>query len=169
MKKTILIAFAIFMVAIQGNFAQKHERKHDCEAKCEVKDCMCPKHEMTKQLNLTDDQKQKFEEFHFALKEKAIDLHAQIEKKELEIEKMMKSKNVDGKKLLELTGDISNLRSEIHQSRIENWVKIYNILNDEQKTMWVNDFGKMRDIRHGCADAPRFENFMKHKRCDKLD
>lgn len=157
--KRLLIISAALIIALTAVNAQK--RNHDCRKEFGPK--------MLNKLELNEDQQKKVDEIHFAQKEKAIDMKAELNKKEIEIEKMMKSMNIDGNSLLKLTGEIDKLKSEMHQAKIENWLKIYNILDDKQKETWVRHFGDMK--RFGDRDGLRSlgEHFRKGERAKRFD
>jgi Spy/CpxP family protein refolding chaperone len=131
MKKIIVVILVVMVSAISSSFAQPKRmnmQKHDA---------------MVDKLNLTDAQEKQFNNFHYEHREKAIDWKAQLNKNQLEIQKLMSEKNINSAKLKEITKANSDIKAQMHSSRVDMWLNIYNILNDEQKEQWTKHFSNM--------------------------
>jgi Spy/CpxP family protein refolding chaperone len=117
-------------------------------------------------LNLNEQQVKKFDDIIFNQRKTAIDTKAELQKLQLKLRKMMNDNTVDENKLYGITDKISDLRSKRQKSRISTWLKIYNILDKEQKPLWTKAFqhfmtsaqkGKMgmkRKMRHRMNNRP---------------
>lgn len=124
---------------------------------------------LMEQLNLSDQQETKFNQLQTEHQKKAIDLRAQMQKNQLEIKSMMQSGNVDEGKLNNLTDENANLHAQMQKSRNSMWININNMLDDDQKKVWADHFGRMggqgfgsksgRGMRNGdcdgCGNRPR--------------
>lgn len=105
-------------------------------------------------LNLTEDQLKKLNQIKFSFEENRIELFAKLQKNRLEMKKMVKSSEINNSELLKLTEEGSRLSAELDKSRTKMWLDIYDILDDEQKVIWAENFGE--------------NNFMTDKRCNKM-
>lgn len=105
-------------------------------------------------LNLTEDQLKKLNQIKFSFEENRIELFAKLQKNRLEMKKMVKSSEINNSELLKLTEEGSRLSAELDKSRTKMWLDIYDILDDEQKIIWTENFGE--------------NNFMTDKRCNKM-
>jgi sulfate adenylyltransferase subunit 1 (EFTu-like GTPase family) len=96
--------------------------------------------EKVDKLNLNEQQVKKFDDIIFNQRKTAIDTKAELQKLQLKLRKMMNDNTVDENKLYGITDKISDLRSKRQKSRISTWLKIYNILDKEQKPLWTKAF-----------------------------
>lgn len=102
------------------------------------------KHErIVKELNLTDTQKEKFIKFHLANEEAALSTRAKLKKNKFELKKLLLTNNIDQSKIMKLTESSGNLRNQLLKSKTKMWFEVYNILDDNQKTVWKKHFVKM--------------------------
>ena len=98
-------------------------------------------------LNLTEDQKTKFDEIRFAHQEKAIDLKSQLRKNQLEIKKIFASNEINESDVISLTGKNNNIKADLKNSNVKMWFDVNKILNDDQKQIWKNNFRDFRENR----------------------
>jgi Spy/CpxP family protein refolding chaperone len=91
-------------------------------------------------LNLNEQQAKKFDDIIYNQRTAAIDTKAELQKLELKLRKMMNDNAVDENKLYGITDQISGLRAKMQKSRITTWLKIYNILDKNQKPLWTKAF-----------------------------
>lgn len=114
------------------------------------------------ELNLTDIQKENFNEIRFAHQETNIDVNADLKKNRLNIKKMMASKNIDETQLINLVENGSKLRAQKMRSKVEMWLAVYNILDDVQKEKWTNHFNNFGER------GKRFRNDKRNNnRCER--
>lgn len=99
------------------------------------------KSKITEKLNLTEAQKEKFDVIKFSFQESKIDLEANIKKNRLENKKMMSSDNINENSLMNNIDKGSVLMAEKRKSRVQMWLDIREILNDDQKKIWTKSFG----------------------------
>ncbi len=122
-----------------------------------------PRNRLFDKLNLTDEQKKQFEDLRNEHQKKMIDLRAQIQKNNIDIRNMMRQNKIDEKKLLDLVQTNNKLYSEMRTSRINHWLAVYKILNDEQKQILANycgfgdGFGKRVFIKNKIFQGQRMK------------
>ncbi len=90
------------------------------------------------ELNLSDQQEKQFEQIRFANEEKMIQLRSDIAKNKLEIKKLIASDNFNKSDLLNLTRKETELESQAKLARTEMWADVYEILNADQKKVWLD-------------------------------
>ncbi len=168
MKRNVHILTVLVLFIIGFSYVQAQPRKNFNFGKDRIADL----------LKLSDDQQEKFTQLHFDHKEKVIELQANIMQNRLKIQKLLLSNDFNQNKLLDLTKANDNLRSQIHESRTQTWLNIYNMLDDTQKEIWKdhiassfeNDtprkhgmqrFGSMHGCRMGNLDRAN-RSFLKH-------
>ena len=98
---------------------------------------------MEKILNLTDDQKAQISELRFEQQNFVLDTKNKIAKNRLIVRKMMTENKIDQDKLLSIAKENSELNGQLKSAKVENWLKIYNLLDDTQKTQWTKIFNRM--------------------------
>lgn len=125
----LFIALSVLLIS-QNTFAQKERMfKNDMFG--------------IKKLNLTDEQKKKFDQIQFTHEEKRIDLRAKLNKNRLEIKKMFNSENFNENDFVNLTQNGEKLRNEQSQLRTQMWLDVYRILDKGQKNEWKAHFAEM--------------------------
>ena len=87
-------------------------------------------------LKLTDDQKTKIEDLKLNLQKEIIKLNSEIQLNKVELEKIYKEKEFNTTKLLSLSEAIDKTQSQIKKLRLENWIKVYNLLDKDQQVIW---------------------------------
>ncbi|MBS4033895.1 MAG: Spy/CpxP family protein refolding chaperone [Ignavibacterium sp.] len=147
MKHTML-SLAIFTIALlittETAFAQRMrmEQRLDCIS----------------ELNLTEAQKDKIADIRTKHDKQMIDLRADLQKSILEKREYMRSKNIDRKKYLQLDDNIDGLRSKIRTAASNMKMDIYEVLDDNQKSVWSDQYcryyGKERPNRPIRGDRP---------------
>lgn len=95
------------------------------------------------ELNLTPEQEKQIDALKYEHEKLVLDKKNEIEKNRLEIRHMMNSKNVDADLLKNLTGKNSDIQAELKQMHIDHWLKVYNLLDDNQKDIWRDNFGHL--------------------------
>lgn len=97
---------------------------------------------MMQKLKLTDDQKQKVEQFMLENEKEMIKLNSDIKLNRVDLKKLFAEKELNTAKLTDLTETIGKLELQIKNLRTKNWIKIYNLLSDDQKGIWIKHFEK---------------------------
>lgn len=92
------------------------------------------------ELNLTDIQKEKIQEIRFNHEEIKIEIKSELDKNRLEIKKLISSDDVNENGLLNLVEKSGQLKSDLEKERVKMWLKIRNLLTDEQKEIWKSKF-----------------------------
>ncbi len=105
-------------------------------------------------LKLTDEQKSRFYDFFFSHQQKAIDLKSGIQKVRLNIGKMMAENDINEEQLINLTEKVSQLERKLKQLKIEFWLNVYKILNNDQKEIWTSHFRHFWGMKHHPKFAP---------------
>ena len=126
-----ILIFAVLLIGVSNSHAQKMKEK--------VND----KDVVFNHLNLTDAQKENFTKIKFAKEKVKIELEAELKMNRLEIKKLLNEINFDESKLLNLVESGSKINYELKKANVEMWLKIRNILNDDQKKLWIKHFNKM--------------------------
>jgi len=96
-------------------------------------------------LNLSKKQKEKFEAMHLDLQKEIIKLNSEIQINKIEIKRLFNEKQLNSGKLTDLTDTNGKIEQQIKKLRTENWIKVYTLLNDEQRETWKNHFERMMD------------------------
>ena len=99
---------------------------------------------LIEQLQLTDAQQAKFDQYQYENQKQLIELKAEIQKNRLEIKHLMDSEKLDETKIMDLVKANGNLENTIKESRVKMMLNIYNILDDSQKDIWkdhIKHFG----------------------------
>jgi Spy/CpxP family protein refolding chaperone len=136
-----IIVLTIVLVLVSNLFAQKS------------KDRLMKKGFGIEKLNLTEDQKTKFDEIRFTHQEKVIDLKAQLRKNQLEIKRIFASNEINESEVINLTGRSNEIKADLKNSKVKMWFDVNKILNDDQKQIWKNHFKDYRENRKA-----KFEN-----------
>ena len=149
MKKIFVFLMAVSFVFAGNLFAQKNQVGPKNPARHNA---------FMQQLNLTEQQEAKFNNIQNDHQKEAIDLRAEIQKNQLEIKSMMQSGNIDEGKLKSLTNKNSELHAQMQNSRTEMWLKINNILDQNQKKIWADHFSQMGGKGYGDKSGKRMHN-----------
>jgi len=95
------------------------------------------------ELNLTETQKELFDDIRFKRQEAKIDIETNLKRNRLEMNKLLINDDLDEKGLMDLINKRSLLRSEMIKSRSKMWLEIRDILDDDQKRIWTKCFSRM--------------------------
>lgn len=121
-KKSVLTALVLALVFSSLSFSLKEPRER--------------KGRDFQQLNLTPEQEKQIESRRIEFKEKMIDLRSQIEKKELEREKLYLNDEVSREKLVNLSKEISEIKTKMEITRVNHSMDVYEMLDANQKAVW---------------------------------
>ncbi len=105
-------------------------------------------HRMAMIPNLTDDQKQKIEQFNLTFDKNTLQTRNQIREKEAHLRTLMTQDNPDQGQIDKLIEDIGSLRTSIRKERVSTDLKIRGLLTDDQKVIFDSHHG-MGMMRHG--------------------
>ncbi len=142
--KRFTIAVVIFFVAGLSLIAQPG-MFHD-EIKCDKGESF--KGHMMEKLNLTDEQKQKIAYLKIEVQKKTLDLKNTINKNKLDLKKLMMADDLDKSKITSIIQENTELQGKIKKLHIENWFKIYGLLDKSQKQIFKKSFAKMGMDHH---------------------
>jgi Spy/CpxP family protein refolding chaperone len=156
MKKSIfaILVFAFISISIQSLLAQQRGNRT-------MKGKMA-----FQELNLTETQKEKFNEIRFTQQESEIEIEAALKKNRLELKKMLASNNFNESDLMRLIDKGNDLRASKQKSKVKMFLTMRNILDDDQKKIFAERFQKMalmgnrfgdRDKRDGRHFSRRFD------------
>lgn len=149
--KLTAVIFCLLVVFIGSTFAQQRQMKDGKRGR------------MYQELNLTQDQKEKIQEFRLNHKEYVIDIQTQIKKNRLEIEKLLMDDNFNESRLLDISHKNSELRAQIKDSRLKMLLSAYKILDTDQKKLWKRKF-----MRNGMENGRKaFKQGMKNRMHNK--
>ena len=105
-------------------------------------------------LKLTDEQKQKIEQFRLDIQKEAIKINSEIALNKVEIKKLLNEKGLNTQKFSSLSDANVKLEGELKKIRTDNWLKIYSLLNDEQKEIWKKQIGREGMMGKGMMNRP---------------
>lgn len=109
---------------------------------------------MMPRLNLTEEQKQKIGQIRLDAQKEVIKINSEIALNKVEIKKLLADKGLNTQKFSSLSDGIVKLEGELKKIRTDNWLKIYSLLNDEQKEIWKKQIGRERMMGRGMANRP---------------
>ena len=98
---------------------------------------------LIEELDLSDTQVDQINNLRYAHQEEMIDFRSRVEKNRLEIQKLMGEDQIDTEKVIELSEQSSTIQAEMKRSKVNMWIGIYNLLDDNQKKTWAKGFGRM--------------------------
>jgi len=124
---------------------------------------------IVKALNLTDKQQKEFLKLKTKTQTKIVDLRAKIQKNNLKLKELYAANNLDEAAIKKLISQNSNIQQEIKSLMVDNWFKMYNLLDKNQRQIFKKATGKMivaMRARMMNAFAPgKKGNFRKHRPC----
>ncbi|MCF8242133.1 MAG: periplasmic heavy metal sensor [Melioribacteraceae bacterium] len=138
MKKMFLLLTAAVLLSVTANLlAQPGGRmaRHD--------------HFVKDVLKLTGDQLEKFNQYKLEHDQLRIDAQAEIQKKKLLIKELMSKDEIDADEIKSFHNEISQLHTSIQNSRIDFWVNVKGILDEEQQEIWKDHFDGNRGMGFG--------------------
>jgi len=103
-----------------------------------------------KALNLTEVQETKIRDLRFENQKLVLDIKNKIDQNKLVIRKMMADNKIDDAKLISISKENNELNGKIKLSKTKVWLDVYNILEDTQKVVWTEKFGRLgkKDIKN---------------------
>lgn len=129
-KKNVVISLFMFLTSL--TFAQQREPQMDNGEK------MGPP-PVVENLNLSEEQKDQFKTINLQSEENVVSIKCEIEREQIQLKKeLVHSPKLET--LLSINNKISKLESDMKTEHIKKWYSIYNILNDEQKKVWIENF-----------------------------
>ncbi|MFP4460047.1 MAG: Spy/CpxP family protein refolding chaperone [Candidatus Zixiibacteriota bacterium] len=132
MKKTILIAIAIMMIAASSIMAFDGKG-------------------FAKMLELEEAQTQKIQKIGNEAEKKMVDLEANMKKAALEFKDVLKDKNASNSEILDAYQDVAEAEAAINHARVQMMLDIREELNDNQKEKFAPHLYK--GISHSCHGA----------------
>ncbi len=128
LKKVGLIIILFVFIAITNN-AQENRRERNVK-----REGLRP---LIEDLNLSADQKDKFEKINLQKEESLLDLKCQMEKKQFELKKQLTVKpNLEN--LLKIDSELNEMHKKIREAEIKSWFAVNEILEPSQKELWAN-------------------------------
>jgi len=132
-----IVFLSVFMFFVSLCFAQQREPEMDNQRK------MGPPPFFEK-LNLTDEQKAKVKQINLNTDESVLPIKCEIENEQIQFKKeLVGSPKLES--LLSINEKISKLENSIKAEKLKSWYSIYQILNEEQKKIWVESFERNFD------------------------
>lgn len=143
MKKTVVMMTMLFALLAMTLTAQPFQAREDIGKKG------FPFFMMEK-LNLTEAQKDKIKELHFANEKAEIELEAQVKLAHLEMKEAMSADNIDKDKVLNIHSKINKISGQIKEGKLKTMLEINDLLDDSQKKLWKDHMLMMG--RHQMAE-----------------
>lgn len=100
-------------------------------------------------LKLTDDQKQKIQQLRLDMEKEIIKINSQLQLNRVDLKTLFTDKQLNTGKLSGITEENGKLELQIKKLRTDNWIKIYGLLNDDQKEIWKKSFEHRNMAREG--------------------
>jgi len=94
-------------------------------------------------MNFTEEQKQKIQQLRLDMEKVMIKINSDIQLNRVELKRLMAEKDFNTDKLASFTEENGKLELQAKKLRTDNWIKIYNLLNDDQKAMFKKGFPGM--------------------------
>ena len=132
MKKQIFTA-AIAVILMSLSTASAQGRVGDCPD--------CPR--MKDRLNLSEDQLMKIQDLKTEHQKQLLDFKNSIAKNRLEMKQLLQDKTLDENKILALTDANSDIQAKMKRASVKHKFAVYNLLDDKQKEIFAENFGKM--------------------------
>ena len=126
--KFILLISCLLVLPASQLFAQ--ERDDDDEGP------MMPRMRLMEELKLTDDQKKEIEKLHFDLQKQMIVQRSKIATSRLELQQMLRADNPDKAALEKKIIEVSQLATQTHTMRLNQWFAVNKLLNADQQKVW---------------------------------
>ncbi len=98
---------------------------------------------LVKALNLTDKQKAEFLKLKTTLQTKVVDLRAQIQKNNLKLKELYAANNLDEPAIRNLIKANGKIQLKIKSLMVDNWFKMYNLLDKDQQKIFKKATGRM--------------------------
>lgn len=149
MKKSIFIYACAFILSTPlmaqvetTKDATQHKQMHDGSWK--------------KELNLTDDQKQKMKALHESAKKDIMPLRKQLEEKKANLQKLSSAENPDESTISAEIDEIAKLQAQIQKIRVHTRLEVRKLLNDEQRAIFdAHKPGPGKQCQKPCKGGPK--------------
>jgi Spy/CpxP family protein refolding chaperone len=148
MRTLPLVVFAL-LFTITAGFAQEMEMPG-----CAEKHMQAPMKHGLEMLDLTPEQTEKVDAIKMAMEKKVIPVKADIELIRLDLEKEMRSEAPDRSRVMSLIKDIHALELEVKQAKVDQHLKIHDVLTPEQKAEMSKHMhkGMKLGMMEGCCE-----------------
>ncbi len=147
MKNSIYFLTIIFMITVfnQDMFSQKKQGEKRTEFR----------KEMREKLNLTEEQEKNLESLKLSHEEDMIKLKSKLDLKKLEMKKLRSSTDISREKMINFVKDINAVKNEIALARTNHKMDVYEILDANQRKVWMEQRGKFEHKRDKMKDKMR--------------
>ena len=147
MKNSIYFLTIIFMITAfnQDMFSQKKQGEKRKEFR----------KEMREKLNLTEEQEKNLESLKLSHEEDMIKLKSKLDLKKLEMKKLRSSTDISREKMINFVKDINAVKNEIALARTNHKMDVYEILDANQRKVWMEQRGKFEHKRDKMKDKMR--------------
>ncbi|MBI3004928.1 MAG: periplasmic heavy metal sensor [Ignavibacteriales bacterium] len=120
---------------------------------------MMPHMRLMEELKLTDEQKKEVEKMHFDLQKQMIAQRSKIATSRLELQQLLRADNPDKAVLEKKINEVSQLATQVHTMRLNQWFAVNKLLNGDQQKVWK----KALHMRAGMAERMRANRGMRGK------
>ncbi|MBI4429032.1 MAG: periplasmic heavy metal sensor [Ignavibacteriales bacterium] len=117
---------------------------------------MMPRMRLMEELKLTDDQKKEVQKLHFDLLKQMIAQRSKIATSRLELQQMLNADNLDKAVIEKKIGEVSQLATQVHTMRLNQWFAVNKLLNADQQKVWK----KALNMRANMAERMRMNRGM---------
>jgi Spy/CpxP family protein refolding chaperone len=94
------------------------------------------KNEMTKKLNLTDQQKTKIKELKTAFQKNMVDLRADLKKNKIDLEALKSKDNLNRDEVIAVVGKVNGSKDAISLAVANHLFDVYQVFTPEQQKIW---------------------------------
>jgi Spy/CpxP family protein refolding chaperone len=98
---------------------------------------------MMQKLKLTDDQKSKVKDIHFATEKQAVELRSKVQMSRIELQQLLSSETPDRDAIEKQIQEVASNEASLKMNRLNAWFEVNKILNPDQQKIWK----KMLDRR----------------------
>ena len=127
---------SIFLIVFIGLVALGLHSKSFAQGKFYGDDFPPPPKHLIEKLQLSDAQKDKFDELFFNHQKRMIELRAELRGKILELKKYKSEGDLKRSKFIDLTKEINEVRNKMALARANHQMDIYELLDDTQRKIW---------------------------------
>lgn len=147
MKNLIYLLTVLFLITFvnQEMFSQKRDRENKKNVRMEMKE----------KLNLSQEQQDKIEGLRLAHEEDMIKFRSQLDLKELEMKKLLTNNDISRNEMLNIVKDINVIRNEIALAKTNHKMDVYEILDVNQRKIWMEQQGKIGQMKDKMRDKMR--------------
>lgn len=113
-------------------------------------------------FKLTDAQETQIENLRIEHQKKMIDLRAKLQKAQIEVKELLNSENFKRSDFLAVHDKLNQIRNEIHTATANHQMDVYDLLDKEQRKVFVETMDKMKHKMnrsfHGNRMKDKFDN-----------